>query len=95
MIDVEIFYKLSRGVFPPNADIYTIGFSTHKLKPLLSSGVFPLQPNLYKLIAEAQLGMKFQMFKVGERLLEMLPEPWKLGRSIESFTAHVQLVMIP
>jgi hypothetical protein len=40
MIDVDVFYKLSRIVFPPNADIYTIGFSTHKLKPLLSSSVF-------------------------------------------------------
>lgn len=40
MIDPDIYYEATRGLFPPNSDLYTIRFSTHKLKPLLTSSVF-------------------------------------------------------
>lgn len=56
MIDVDVFYKLTRGIYKPNADIYTIGFSTHKLKPLLSSAVFSPPARLMQMDAGGSIG---------------------------------------
>lgn len=56
MIDPEIYYISSRGMYKPNADIYTIGFTTHRLKPLLSSSVFSLPAHLLQMDAGGSIG---------------------------------------
>lgn len=56
MIDPEIYYSASRGIYPPNADIYTVGFSTHKLKPLISSSVFSPPASLMQMDAGGSIG---------------------------------------
>lgn len=56
MIDPDIYYEASRGLYPPNSDIYAIRFSTHKLKPLLSSSVFSLPAYLLQMDAGGSIG---------------------------------------
>ena len=56
MIDVESYYTASRGMFAPNADIYTVGFMSHKLKPLMSSSVFSPPALLLQMDAGGSIG---------------------------------------
>lgn len=56
MIDPDIYIVTSRGLYQPNSDLYTVGFSTHKLEPLLSSSVFSLPAHLIQMDAGGSIG---------------------------------------
>jgi len=56
VIDPDVYYTLGRAKFPPNADVYTVGFSTHRLKPLLTSAVFSHPAELLQMDAGGSVG---------------------------------------
>jgi hypothetical protein len=56
VIDPDIYIVTSRGLYLPNSDLYTVGFSTHKLEPLLSSSVFSLPAHLIQMDAGGSIG---------------------------------------
>ena len=59
MIDPDVYDRLSRAIFQPNADIYTVGFSTHRMKPLLSSAVFSRPSELRQMDGGGSIGEEF------------------------------------
>jgi len=56
MIDSDIVKILTRGMYPPNADIHTVGFSTHRLRPLVTSSVFSPPGELIQMDAGGSIG---------------------------------------
>ena len=58
MIDPDVYYEASRGIYKPNADMYTIGFNTHRLKPLITSSVFSPPARLLQMDAGGSIGQQ-------------------------------------
>lgn len=56
MIDPDVYFEMSRGLYRPNSDMYTIGFSTHRMEPLLASSVFSLPAHLIQMDSGGSIG---------------------------------------